>query len=191
MNIWLSCRCWSMARRSPWFLPFWVIKVNPFFITCDYRVQKTLSIMPGKQHFTCGKSAFNVFRRQFIRNPISFFLIIPNDFERCEIAFWVSRNVRVGSSYLWHESWSNNASNYASSYTFGLPLRSLSSMSNSPFLNFWNPSRQLLSFKAASAYVSTNNRCASAVRFLQIEEVNQKFPQTKLIRFKTRHFRTQ
>ena len=32
------------------------------------------------------------------------------------------------SSCVWHESWSNNVSNSALSYTFGLPLRSLSSM---------------------------------------------------------------
>ena len=62
------------------------------------------------------------------------------------------------SSCVWHESWSNNASKSASSYTFGLPLRSLSSMSNSPFLNFWNHSQQLLSLKTASPYVSTSNR---------------------------------
>ena len=49
------------------------------------------------------------------------------------------------SSCIWHESWCSNASNSASSYTFGLPLHSLSSMSNSPFLNFWNHSRQILS----------------------------------------------
>ena len=36
-------------------------------------------------------------------------------------------------SCVWHKSWSNNTSNSASSYTFGLPLRSLSSMSNSSF----------------------------------------------------------
>ena len=47
------------------------------------------------------------------------------------------------SLYVWHESWSNNSSTSASSYTFGLPLCSLCPMSNSPFLNFWNHSRQL------------------------------------------------
>ena len=46
-------------------------------------------------------------------------------------------------------------------YTFGLPLRSLSSMSNSPFLNFWNQSWKLLSLKEASPYVSISNRCWS------------------------------
>ena len=63
-------------------------------------------------------------------------------------------------------------------------------MSNLPFLNFWNHSRQLLSLKAASPYVSTSNRRASA-RFFRIEKVNQKFPQMSLIRLKTRHFRRQ
>ena len=45
------------------------------------------------------------------------------------------------SSCDWHESSPNNASYSASSHTFGLQLRSLSSMSNSPFLNFWKHSR--------------------------------------------------
>ena len=74
------------------------------------------------------------------------------------------------SSYVWHESWYNNASNSASSYTFGLPKRSLSSMSNSPFLNIWNHSRQLLSLKTASPYVSTSNRCASAADFFKLKK---------------------
>ena len=42
------------------------------------------------------------------------------------------------SSCIWHESWSNNASNSPPSYTFILPLHPLSWMSNSPFLNFCN-----------------------------------------------------
>ena len=58
----------------------WVIVVDPFF-TSDYTMQKTLSFMPGKQHFICEKSAFNVFRLQFIWNPIAFesFSMISND----------------------------------------------------------------------------------------------------------------
>ena len=66
MNIRLGCRCWSMIRWSPWFPLLWVIVVDPFFITSDYTMQKILSFMPGKQHFTCEKSAFNVSRLQFI-----------------------------------------------------------------------------------------------------------------------------
>ena len=80
MNVWLSCRCWHMARWSPWFLPFWVIMVNSFFVTSDYTVQKTLSFIPGKQQFTRGNSAFNVSQRQY------------------------TRNVRASSSCVWHES---------------------------------------------------------------------------------------
>ena len=75
--------------------------------------------------------------------------------KRCEIACWVTPNVRASSCCVWQECWSKNASNSAPSYTFSRPLRSLSSMSNSPFLNFWNNSLQFLSFKAASPYVST------------------------------------
>ena len=110
------------------------------------------------------------------------FWIIPNDFKRYEIVCWVTPNVSASSFCVWHESSSNNVSNSVSSYTFGLPLRS-SSTSNS-FLNFWNHSRQLLSLKAALLYASIS------LRFLQIKEVNQKFPQMTLIRLKTRHFRT-
>ena len=74
MNIRLGCRCWSIAR-SPWFPLLWVIVVDPFFITSDwYTMQKTLSFMPGKQHFTCEKSAFNVSRLQFVWNPIPLLL---------------------------------------------------------------------------------------------------------------------
>jgi len=74
MNIRLGCRCWSMARWSPWFPLLWVIVVDPFFITSDYTMQKTFSFMPGKQHFTCEKSAFNVSRLQFIWNLIPLLL---------------------------------------------------------------------------------------------------------------------
>ena len=102
-----------------------------------YMMQKTLSFMPSKQHFTCEKSAFNVSRLQFIWNPILLlFLMIFPIFKRYEIVCWVTPNVSASSFCVWHESLSNNASNSASSYTFGLPLRSLSSTSNSPFLNF-------------------------------------------------------
>ena len=70
MNIRLGCRCWSMTR-SAWFPLLWVIILDPFFITSGYTMQKTFSFMPGKQHFTCEKSAFNVSRLQFIWISIS------------------------------------------------------------------------------------------------------------------------
>ena len=73
MNIQLGCRCWSMARWSL-FLLLWIIVVDPFFITSDYTMQKTLSFIPGKQHFTCEKSAFNISRLQFIWNLIPLLL---------------------------------------------------------------------------------------------------------------------
>ena len=117
------------------------------------------------------------------------FWIIPNDFKRYEIVCWVTSNVRASSFCVWHESSSNNTSNSASSYTFGLPLRSLSSTSNLPFLNFWNHSRQLLSLKAASPCFYKQSMSLSC-KFLQIKEVNQKFPQMTFIRLKTRHFCT-
>ena len=85
MNIRLGCRCWSMARWSPWFSLLWIIVEDPFFITSDYTMQKTLSFISGKQHFTCEKSTFNVSRLQFIWNPFPCFWIIPNDFKRYEI----------------------------------------------------------------------------------------------------------
>ena len=61
-----------------------------------------------------------------------------NEFKRYEVVCWVTSNVNASSFCVWHESSSNNASNSVSSYTFGLSLCSLSSTSNSPFLNFWN-----------------------------------------------------
>ena len=167
MNIRLGGRCWSMARWSSWFPLLWVI-----FHHSDYTIQKTLSFMPGKQHFTCEKSTFNVSRLQFILNPIPLFLnrsqwFQTTNFKR-EIVCWVTSNVSASSFCVWHESSSNNASN--STYTFGLPLRSLSSTSNSPFLNFWNHSRQLLSLKAASPYASTSNLWASAADFFKLRK---------------------
>ena len=44
-------------------------------------MQKTLSFMPDKQHFTCEKLAFNVSRLQFIWNSLAFesFPMISND----------------------------------------------------------------------------------------------------------------
>ena len=68
-----ACRCWSMARWSPWFPLLWIIVVDLIFITSDYTIQ-ILSFMPGKQHFSCEKSAFNVSRLQFIWNPIPLLL---------------------------------------------------------------------------------------------------------------------
>ena len=99
------------------------------------------------------------------------FWIIPNDFKWYEIICWVTPNVSTSSFCIWHESSSNNASNFASSYTFGLPLcYSLSSTSNSPFLNFWNHSRQLLSLKTASPYTFTSNLWASAADFFKLKK---------------------
>jgi len=122
---------------GPWFPLLWVIIVDPFFITNDYTMQKTLSFMPGKQHFTCEKSAFNVSRFQFIWNPIPLLLNHSQWFQM----IWncLLNHFSCKCKFLWHESSSNNASNSASSYIFGLPLRSLSSMSNSSFLNFLKP----------------------------------------------------
>ena len=111
--------------------------------------------------------------------------------KRYEIVCWVTPNVSASSFCVWHESSSNNAFNFASLsiHTFGFPLRSLSSTSNSLFLNFWNYS-QLLSLKAASSYASTSNLWASAADFFKLKKSNRKFPQMTLIRLKTRHFRT-
>ena len=149
MNIRLGCQ-WSMA--SPWFSLLWVIVVDPFFITSDYTMQKILSFMASSiSHVKNRRSTFLGFSSYGTQFP----WIIPNDFKRYEIC-WVTPNVSASSFCIWHESSSNNASNSASSYTFGLPLCSLSSTSNSPFLNFWNHSRQLLSLKAASPYASTS-----------------------------------
>jgi len=131
--------------------------------------KKTFSFMPGISYVKNRCSTFFSFNSYGTQFPC--FWIIPNDFKRYEIVCWVTPN--VSSFYVWHKSSSNNASNSASSYTFSLPLCSLSSTANSPFLNFWNHSRQLLSLKVTSPYASTSNLCLSC-RFLQIKEVNQK-----------------
>ena len=94
------------------------------------------------------------------------------------------------SSCVWHKSWSNHAYDSASSYTFGLPLRYLSSMSNSPFLNFWSHSQKLLSLKAASQYVSTSNRCASDTDLFKLKKYI-KVSTNDAFWLKTQQFRTQ
>ena len=144
----------------------------------------TLSFMPGKQHFTWEKSAFNISRLQY-GTQFPCFWIIPNDFKRYEIVCWVTPNVSVSSFCVWHESSSNKIPRLRtlSAFRYVLCLRR-----QIPFLNFWNRSRQLLSLKAASLHASTRFISLSC-RFLQIEKVNQKFLQMTLIRLKTRHFR--
>ena len=94
-------------------------------------------------------------------NKISTFFFIKNwafIVKEWNVMFYSKYCSSYCSSCMWHESWSNKASNSASSYTFDLILHILPSMSNIPFLNFWNHSRQFLSLKAASPYVSTSNR---------------------------------
>ena len=100
------------------------------------------------------------------------FWTILNDFKRYEIVCWVTPNLSAKVLFAFDTNLhpSNNASNSASSYTFGLPLRSLSLTSNSPFLNFWNHSRQLLSFKTAWLYASTTNLWASAADFFKLKK---------------------
>ena len=110
-------------------------------------------------------------------NSLAFesFPMISNDMK----LFVETPNVSASSFCVWHESSSNNASNSASSYTFGLPLRSLSSMSNSQFLNFWTIHDNF-------SHLRQHHMLLQAIYF---KEINQKFPQM-LIRLKTRHFRT-
>ena len=159
----------DVAAWSPRFFLLWVIVVNPFFVT-SARCKKPFYLCP-----TSSISQVKNRRSPFLGvssygTQFPCFWVIPNDLKRCEIAGWVTPNVNASASCVWHESSSYNDSNSASSYTFGLPLRSLSSTSNSPFLNFWNHSRQLLSLKAASPYASTSNRCASAADFFKLKK---------------------
>ena len=127
---------------SPWFPLLWVIVVDPFFITSDYTIQKTLSFMAAFHMWKIGVQRFSA----SCGTQFPCFWIIPNDVKRYEIVCWVTPNVNASSFCVWHKSSSNN-SNSVSSYTFGFPLRSLSSTSNSPFLNFWNYSRNFFHLK--------------------------------------------
>jgi len=152
--------------QSLWFLLLWVIVVDPFFITSDYTKKPfRLCLASSISHVKNRRSMFLGFSSY--GTQFSYFWIIPNDLKRYEIVCWVTPNVSASSFCVWHESSSNNAFNSAS---FGLPLRSLSSMSNSPFLNFWNYSRQLLSLKAASSYASRSNLWASAADFFKLKK---------------------
>ena len=62
------------------------------------------------------------------------FCTIPIALRRFAIAWWVTPEVSASSFWVWHESWSNNASNSASLNFTGLPSRSLSLVSKSPLL---------------------------------------------------------
>jgi len=124
-------RCWSMV--FPWF-PLLSYR-SGFSSSMTIRCKKLfrLCLASSISHVKNRRSTFlgfNSYRTQF---PC--FWIIPNDFKQYEIVCWVTPNVSASSFCIWHESSSNHASNFAFSYTFCLPL-SLSSMSNSPFLNF-------------------------------------------------------
>ena len=128
---------------------------------------------------------WSCFQRKMTRNNLfsQIYIRFTNKFPPFLIKYWAfivkEWNLMFYSEYcssycsscVWHESWSNtcNAFNSTSSYTFSLPLRSLSSMSNSPFLNFWNHSGQLFSLKTASPWVSTRIRCASAANFFKFK----------------------
>ena len=159
--------------------------VLEFYLSQVFRLQKfrtqlnnlkSCSWVQNCCHFFPQKD-LKVFKFEF-----SNYIRCTNKFPPLFIKNWAfnvkERNLMFYSKYcskycfscVWPKSWSNNASNSASSYTFGLPLRSLPSMSNSPFLNFWNHSRQLLSLKAASPYLSTSNRCASAANFFKLKK---------------------
>ena len=132
-----GCRWWSMAPSMGYhsgsiFHHQWLYDPkNPFVYAWQAAFHKK-SWKIGVQRFLASV--------HMKLNSLAFksFPMISNDMK-----LFVESNVSASSFCVWNESSSNNAFNSASSYTFGLPLRSLSSTSNSPFLNFWN--RQLLS----------------------------------------------
>ena len=132
-------------KKLLWELRVWR-KIENYFslnnVLIDF--EKNMSWVSMQQYYIRCTNKFPPF---FIKNWAS---IVK---ERNLMFYW-QYCLSYCSCCVWHESWSSNASNSASSYTFGLPLCSLSSMSNSPFLKFWNHSRQLPSLKAASPYVS-------------------------------------
>ena len=91
-------------------------------VTRDDAMQKTLSFLPFKQLFTSKKSSFNVSRFQFLRNyqfvrnyQFPCFWIILMALRHKEMFCWVTSNDNASSSYVWHGSPSNNASNSTSS----------------------------------------------------------------------------
>ena len=88
---------------------------------------------------------------------------------RFEIAFWVTPKVSASFSWVWHEFWSNNASNSASSNFNGLPSRSLSLVSKSPLLKYRNQYSHVFIDGACSPYASHSNRCPSAALFFKLK----------------------
>ena len=89
---------------------------------------------------------------------------------RFEIAFWVTPKVSASSYWVWHESWSNNAFNSASSNFTSLPLRSLSLVSKSPLLKRLNQYSHVFIVGECSPYASHSNRCPSAAQFFKLKQ---------------------
>ena len=93
------------------------------------------------------------------------FCTIPIALRRFQIAGWVTPKVSASSFWVWHESWSNNASNSASSHFTGLPSRSLSLMSQLLLLKRRNQYSHVFIDGAYSPCAAHSNRCPLAVLF--------------------------
>ena len=73
------------------------------------------------------------------------FRIFPNAHNLSKMACWVMPNFSASCCYVCAESWSSSSCNSASLTVWGLPERDLSLKWKSPFLNFRNHLRHVLS----------------------------------------------
>ena len=80
MNIRLDCRCWSIARWSPWFPLLWVIVVDSFFIS-DYTMQKNPFVYIWQAAFHMWKVGVQHFSASVHMDSLAFesFPMISND----------------------------------------------------------------------------------------------------------------
>ena len=104
------------------------------------------------------------------KTQYSCFRSIPMALRRFEIACWVTPKVSASSSWVWHESWSNNASNSASSNFTGLASRSLSLVSKLPLLKRRNQYSHVFIDGASFPCVSHSNQCPSAPLFFKFKQ---------------------
>ena len=130
MNIRFGRWSWCMVGLNPRFSALWIVVVDPLFVPRHYSMQKTLPILPLEQLFAREKKAFDVSWLEFMRNPKSLCLHHTHRLG----TIWSRLMSHFQGISVWHESWSNNASNRASTNFTGFPSRSLSLVSKSPLL---------------------------------------------------------
>ena len=77
MYILFWCWCTKFTWLNQSFFAFWIVIVNPLFVSCDISMQKAFSFLSLKKYFTNYFSRLYISFGQFMWEPISQFGIIP------------------------------------------------------------------------------------------------------------------